>query len=74
VKKVGASGFQRALARLFVKYAPAEWLLRLVDSGGSEIAEAVKSAQVQVSAGLNEMVKQAHIKTLFEKPHTRAAC
>lgn len=63
LKKIDVAGFKKLLARVFIKYAPSQLLIRMVDAAIPDMAESVKSAQAQ---NLNQIAKQAHIKSLLK--------
>jgi hypothetical protein len=67
LKKVNASVFKKLLAKVVIKYAPAQFLMNLVGPRTvPEMAEALKEAQADLSYRLDEIAKSAHIKVLIK--------
>ena len=66
LKKINVAKFKKLLARVFIKYAPSQLLIRMVDAAIPEMAESFKSAQVHIAQNLKQIAKQAHIQSLLK--------
>ena len=66
VKKVKPGLFTTLVGLAIVRYAPAKLLVRLLDSSIVEIVEAIQSQRAEITQSLDQIVKQAHIKTLLK--------